>query len=78
MEGPVRRWAGNPPMGIVAVGVIVGVSVGALGMVVVDAAMGGTPTFLLIVIMVLTLVLTSWLTRLFNQIYLRSFKRVNR
>ena len=78
MEGPVRRWAGNPPMGIVAVGVIVGVSVGALGMVVVDAAMGGTPTFLLIVIMVLTLVLTSWLTRLFNQIYLRSFKRANR
>jgi hypothetical protein len=76
MEGSVRRWAGNPPMGIVAIGLIVGVSVGALGLVIADAATGGTPTLLLIIIMVLTLVLTCWLTRVFNQIYLRLFKRV--
>jgi hypothetical protein len=65
-------------MGIVAIGLIVGVSVGALGMVVAGAAMGDTPTFLYIITTVLTILLTSWLTRFFNQIYLRSSKRINR
>ena len=78
MEGPVRRWAGNPPFGIVAIGVIVGGSVGALGMVFLDAAMGNTSTFLRIIIMVLCFIPTFWLIRFFNKIYLRSFKRVNR
>jgi hypothetical protein len=70
---------GNPPMGIVAIGLIVGGSVGALGMVIADTATGNTPTFLLtIMIMALSLILTFWLIRFFNRIYLRSFKRGNR
>ena len=78
MEGPVRRWTGNPPMGIVVIGVIVGVSVGVLGMVIVGAAMGDTPTILYIITTVLSLVLTGWLTRFLNQIYLRFLKGANR
>ena len=78
MEGPVRRWAGNPPIGIVVIGVIVGVSFGTAGMVIAGATMGDTPTFLYIITTVLSLVLTGWLTRFFNQIYLRFLKGANR
>ena len=65
-------------MGIVAVGLIVGGSLGALGVVIADAVMGDTSTFLRIVIVVLCFMPTFWLIRFFNRIYLRSFKRVNR